>query len=128
MYCVTDTHALVWYLSDDARLSARGRAVFASAEHGDIAIVIPAIVLLECIDIFDKKKVRFDFQGLILKIAESRNFIIAEMNWNLILEVERTKGFKDLHDRVIVATAKLFGAPLLSRDRIIRQVYRKTIW
>lgn len=128
MYCVTDTHALLWYLTDDARLSAQGRSVFVSAERGEVAIVIPAMVFLECIDIFDKKKVRFDFQGLLLKIAESRNFIIAEVNWNLILEVERTKGFKDLHDRIIVATAKLFDAPLLSRDKMIHRVYEKTIW
>ncbi len=128
MYCVTDTHALLWYVTSDTRLSAQGYSIFASAEKGEIAIVVPAMVLLECIDVFDKKKVRFDFQGLILKIAESRNFIIAELNWNLILEVERTKGFRDIHDRIIVATARLFDAPLLSRDRIIRRVYGKTIW
>ena len=128
MYCVADTHALVWFLADDARLSAHARTIFAFAESGDITIVIPAVVFLECLDVFEKKKVKYDFQGLILKVAESRNFIIAELNWNLILEVERTKGFKDLHDRVIVATALLFDAPLLSRDRIIRGVYEKTVW
>lgn len=79
-------------------------------------------------DVFEKGRVRFDFQSLMLRIANARNFIIAELNWNLILEVERTKGFRDLHDRVIVATARLFDAPLLSRDKIIRRLYTKTVW
>ncbi len=128
MYCVADTHALVWYLTDDQKLSSKARSLFLSSERGEITIVIPAIVFLECLDIFEKKKVQYDFQRLVLRISESRNFIIAELNWNLILEVERTKGFKDLHDRVIVATARLFDAPLLSRDRIIQRVYEKTVW
>jgi len=128
MYCVADTHALVWYLTHDQKLSSKARSLFLSSERGEITIVIPAIVFLECLDIFEKKKVQYDFQRLVLRISESRNFIIAELNWNLILEVERTKGFKDLHDRVIVATARLFDAPLLSRDRIIQRVYEKTVW
>ena len=35
MYCVTDTHALLWYVTGDTRLSARGRFIFTSAEKGE---------------------------------------------------------------------------------------------
>jgi len=35
MYCVTDTHALLWYVTGDTRLSVRGRFIFASAEKGE---------------------------------------------------------------------------------------------
>lgn len=128
MYAVTDTHTLVWYLADDSRLSSKVHAVLHSAEKGEATIIVPAVVFLECLDIFEKERVHFDFQGLILKVSQSRNFVIAELNWSLILEVERTKGFKDLHDRVIVATAKLFDAPLLSRDKLIHRLYAKTVW
>ncbi|MEK7208184.1 MAG: PIN domain-containing protein [Patescibacteria group bacterium] len=128
MYIVCDTHALLWHLADDRKLSAHARTVFDAIERGENVLVIPSIVLLECLDIFEKKKVQYGFQRLVLKITGSRNFMISDLNWNLILETERTRGFKDLHDRVIVATARLFDAELLSRDRIVRRLFDKTVW
>ncbi|TSC57065.1 MAG: PilT protein domain-containing protein [Parcubacteria group bacterium Greene0416_79] len=128
MYCCVDTHTLIWYLTSDRRLSLHAESFLSRAEAGELTMVISPIVLLECMDIFEKGKARFDFQALMLRIANARNLVIASVDWNLILEVERTKGFKDLHDRVVVATARLFDAPLLSRDRIIRRLYTKTVW
>lgn len=128
MYCVIDTHTLIWYLTGDRRLSVRAESFLSNAENGELIIVIPTLVLLECMDVFEKGRVRFNFQALVLRLTNARNFIIADLDWNLVLEVERTKGFKDLHDRVIVATARLFDAPLLSRDKIIRRLYPKTVW
>lgn len=98
------------------------------SEQGKATIIVPAIVILECIDILDKKKVDLDFEEIILKIAQSDNFIISEINWSLILEINKTKGLKDIHDRVIVATAKIFNAKLISKDKIIKNFYQNTIW
>jgi PIN domain nuclease of toxin-antitoxin system len=87
-----------------------------------------SIVLLECIDIFDKKKVDLSFEEIVLKIFQATNFIFSEINWSLILEVNKTKGLKNLHDRIIVATAKIFDAFLISKDKTIRKFYKRTIW
>ncbi len=128
MYYVVDTHAFIWYLTDSSRLSQKARKIFELGDQGKAILVIPAIVLLECIDIFDKKKVSLRFDEVLAKITHAENFLISEVNLGLLLETNRLKGFVDLHDRVIVATAKLFDAPLVSRDRMIRQCYSKTIW
>lgn len=128
MYYVADTHAFLWYLIDSPKLSKKARAVFDSCEKGEAVIIIPAIVLLECIDVFDKKKVALNFDDMVLKIANSNNFIFSEINWSLILETNKVKGLKDLHDRVIVATARIFDAPLVSKDKIIKSFYKKIVW
>ncbi len=128
MYYVTDTHSFLWYLADSPQLSQKARAVFDACDRGEITIIIPAIVLLESIDIFDKKKIDLDFEGLISKISQANNFIFSEINWSLILEINKIKGLKDLHDRAIVATAKVFEASLISRDKTIRNFYERTIW
>jgi PIN domain nuclease of toxin-antitoxin system len=44
---VTDTHALLWYLSNDLALSALALDLFRQADTGLTEIVIPSIVLLE---------------------------------------------------------------------------------
>jgi PIN domain nuclease of toxin-antitoxin system len=33
-----------------------------------------------------------------------------------------------MHDRIIIATAKLFDANLISKDKEIKKIYPKTIW
>jgi PIN domain nuclease of toxin-antitoxin system len=113
---------------DSPKLSQGARAIFDACERGEAVIIIPAIVLLECIDIFDKKKVNLNFEEIVLKILQANNFIFSEINWSLILEVNKIKGLKDLHDRIIVATAKIFDAFLISKDRMIEKFYKRTIW
>ena len=92
MYYVVDTHAFIWYLADDSKLSRSARDIFDAAGRGEITLIIPAVVLLECIDIFDKKKVRLSFEELILKLSQANNFIVSEITWTLILETNRVKG------------------------------------
>lgn len=128
MYYVTDTHSFLWYLIDSPELSRKARAIFDSCDQGKATIILPAIVLLECIDVFDKKKIDLKFGDLIPKILQASNFIFAEINWSLILEVNKIKGLKDLHDRIIVATAKIFDAQLISKDRAIKNIYKRTVW
>ena len=48
MYYVADTHAFIWYLTDDTKLSRIARDIFGSADKGEAVIIVPAIVLLEC--------------------------------------------------------------------------------
>jgi PIN domain nuclease of toxin-antitoxin system len=128
MYYVTDTHSFLWYLTNSPKLSPKARAIFNSCDQGKATIIIPAIVLLECIDIFDKKKIDLDFEDIVSKILQASNFIFSEINWSLVLEVNKVKGLRDLHDRVIVATARVFDASLISRDKIIKIFYKRTAW
>ena len=128
MYYVIDTHAFIWYLSDSPKLSKRAEEVFDICDKGEGVIVIPSLVLLEVMDILDKKKVDLDFEEIITKINQASNFIISEVNLSLILEANRVKGFKDIYDRVIVATAKIFDADLVSKDKVIKKYYKKIIW
>jgi len=128
MYFVTDTHSFLWYLTSSPKLSKKARAIFGSCDQGEATIIIPAVVLLECIDIFDKKKINLNFEDIVSKILQATNFIFSEINWSLVLEVNKVKGLRDLHDRVIVATARVFDAFLISRDKTIKNFYRRTIW
>lgn len=128
MYFVADTHAFLWYLSDSPKISRKARVIFDSCDRGEATIIISAIVLLESIDILDKKKINLNFDEIIFKILQANNFIFSEIDWSLILKVNKIKGLKDLHDRVLIATAQLFNANLISKDKIIRDFYKETVW
>lgn len=128
MYYVTDTHAFLWYLSNSPKLSSKARALFDSCDKGKATVIVSAIVLLETIDILDKKKINLNFDEIAFKILQASNFIFSEIDWSLVLKINKTKGPKDLHDRVLISTAQLFGAPLISKDKSIRDFYREIIW
>ena len=51
---VTDTHALLWYLSGSERLGVAARQAFDQVVNGQGEVVIPAIVIAEFIRIAEK--------------------------------------------------------------------------
>lgn len=117
MLYVTDTHALVWYII--GKLHDKVDAVFKSAEAGEATIFIPTIVLAECLYLVENEKIKLDFDDLLGRIEMSRNFIPASFNFQVMKLLPET-GLKELHDRIIVATAKILNAKLITKDRKIR--------
>lgn len=51
---VTDAHALVWYLEDDARLGPQARQAFDACDRGEALIFVPAICLVELVYLQEK--------------------------------------------------------------------------
>ena len=117
MLYVTDTHALVWYII--GKLHDKVDAVFKSAEAGEATIFIPTIVLAECLYLVENEKIKLDFDDLLGRIEMSRNFIPASFNFQVMKLLPETR-LKELHDRIIVATAKILNAKLITKDRQIR--------
>ena len=44
---VTDTHSIVWYMTDDPRLSIEAKRTFEKVDGGQDYIFIPCIVFFE---------------------------------------------------------------------------------
>lgn len=53
---VTDTHSFLWFLTRDKRLSSKAREIFRLCDQGAEIIVIPSIVLLECLYVCEKRR------------------------------------------------------------------------
>ena len=127
MKYVVDTHSLVWYFSKDERLSDKVKNILREAELGRNEIIIPTIVLLEAIDIQEKKKVVFKMEEFFNFIEAKENFKIADLNLPLIKQISgKIKGL-DLHDRVIIIISKIYKGIILTKDLKIKK-FTKTIW
>jgi predicted nucleic acid-binding protein len=46
---VTDTHALLWYLTEDKQLGKKALKIFEKADKGEAEIIIPTTVLAEAL-------------------------------------------------------------------------------
>lgn len=118
MIFVADTHALVKYLL--GILPKKADDVFRSSEKGETAIFIPTIVLAECYYLIQDKTIELDFEELIRRIETSDNFSVAPFTFE-ILKLFPAIGIKEIHDKIIVATAKHLNAAVITRDEAIKK-------
>lgn len=127
MKYIVDTHSLVWYFVKDKRLSNKVKKILQEAEQGREEIILPAIVLLEAIDIQEKKKIRFNLKRLFDFIEAKENFTVLELDFVQIKELARVGRGLDLHNRIIFTIAKLFNGVILTKDKELKKL-AKTIW
>lgn len=118
MRYVIDTHALIGYIED--RLPGRIDKIFESAEKGNSTIFVPTIVLSECQHMIYKEKIDLDFGSLLNRIKMEKKFIPVVLDLE-ILELLPEIELKEIHDRIIVATAEKLNAKLITKDREIRK-------
>ncbi len=129
MNFVADTHALIWWFIESQKLSLKVSEIFEKCESGDNLIFIPSIVITESLSIFDKKRVTFNFRSLFRKIHTSDNFIIIPLDVNVLQKMIDLKEIPELHDKIIVATAKQLKVPILTKDKILQKFPGiKSIW
>lgn len=123
----TDTHSLLWFLTNDSRLGPRAKEIFRRCDRGEVIIIIPSIVLLESLYLCEKRKIEVSFLSVIKMIEQGPNYRIYPLNKDVV--VRCMIKLKDPHDRIIVATAQLLNIPLITKDEHIKNSgVVPTIW
>ena len=126
---LADTHSLCWYFTEDKRLSSRALKIFASSEKGRFKILIPTIVLAEIFYISEKRKIKISFEKVLDRIGQGTNFEIIDLNLEVIEELKNIGDTLEMHDRIILATAKLYSAIILTKDKEIKNLGEiETVW
>ena len=124
MKAILDTHALFWYLTGDNKLSATAKSAIESYE----TVIIPTIVLLEAFEICFAKN-RVDLFDRFLDSLPTDTLMIYPLDSSLVkIYTQIPKGKIDMHDRIILATAKSLDLPIITKDRELSKIYLNTIW
>ena len=128
MNFVTDTHALLWWFTNNPKISTAASAIFEKCENGENIIFVPSIVIAEALSIFDKKRVSFDFKNLFKKINDSDNFRLIALDYPVLKKMVSLKDIPELHDKII-ATAKYLNLPIITKDETLQNFATvETIW
>ncbi|HEX4611235.1 MAG TPA: PIN domain-containing protein [Urbifossiella sp.] len=123
-----DTHAAIWFLENDRRLTAAAAGALDKAER----ILLPSICLVEITYLVEKG--RLEEAVLPRLYAEldnpSTTLFLAPLDLGVVLALQRISRLDvpDLPDRVIAATARHYCVPPVTRDRVIRASGVETIW
>jgi predicted nucleic acid-binding protein len=117
---VADTHALIWHLTSDSRLSPAARAAFEDADNGRGVIWIPGVVLVEVVYLVERARFPSALITQMLDLIDPPNdsYPLVPLDVGVIRALQTVDRDKvpDMPDRIVVASAKYLELPLLSKD------------
>jgi PIN domain nuclease of toxin-antitoxin system len=118
---VADTHALVWYLADSQKLSRVAADALGAAE-ADEGILVSAATLIDLWYVVHRATTDLtaDHVSAVEDVLrEVNNVHLVEIDAHVVACFGETDGLRDPWDRLIVATALSYEAPLVTRDRAV---------
>jgi PIN domain nuclease of toxin-antitoxin system len=129
---VADTHAALWHLFDDARLSAAAEGFINEAAAARRKIAISTISLAEVVYLIEKNRLPSSAYDELTQVLADPEHVFTEAVFTAAIvqamrQVPRDE-VPDMPDRMVAATAVYFDVPVISRDRRIRAASLKTIW
>ena len=122
---VSDTHALYWHLTNDPRLSPAARQAFLDADTGVHRIFVPGIALIEMIYPVGRGRLELEPVERLLDLLEGDDgsYAVAALNQDTARALRHVlrNAVPDMPDRIIVATSRQRGLPLIIRDERMRR-------
>ena len=116
---VTDTQALVKFMMGKKVINDRSHQAFLSADKAESTIIIPAIVLMEVLYLFEKNRIDISlFQTD--DLLKSQNYQFEPLSLEILKTASEITDIPELHDRLIAATARYLDLPLITNDPVIR--------
>jgi PIN domain nuclease of toxin-antitoxin system len=129
---VADTHAALWYLFGDPRLSVPAKTFIDQAAGAGRKVVLSVISLAEILYLIEKNRLPFSAYEKLRQALGVVDYVIDEVPLTTgIVEAMRQVprvDVPDMPDRIVAATGVCFGVPLISRDGRIRASNIQTVW
>jgi predicted nucleic acid-binding protein len=116
---VTDTQALVRFLSGGKGISKAADLIFSRADEGENTIVIPAVVLFEIGYLHERGRIAVSVKDLRAVLEDSLNYREEKLSLEIIESSFAITDIPELHDRLIAGTARHLRLPLLTNDPVI---------
>jgi len=116
---VTDTQAIIKFMMGKKVIDEKSHRIFLSAERGESIIIIPAVVLMEMLYLFEKNRIEISlFQTE--DLMKSSNYQFEPLTLEILKTASEITDIPELHDRLIAATARYFNIPIITNDPVIR--------
>jgi len=131
---VLDTHAVIWWVNDDGRLSAKaGKAIKRELTREDGKILISSITAWEIALLVEKGRLTLtmDVSDWLKLVQDIESVHFDPLDNDIAVQSVRLPGefHPDPADRIITALARHHAVSIVTCDTKIREYkYVKTIW
>ncbi len=128
-----DTHVLIWWVSDPGRLSERARNSIEQERQVDGGLLVSCITTWEISLLVSRSRLalRISAEDYIRELDRIDAIRFVPITNNIALQSNNLPSLlhRDPADRMIIATARGFGCPLVTYDEKIRNYpHVETIW
>jgi PIN domain nuclease of toxin-antitoxin system len=129
MEYLADTVAIVRHLRNHPALGSEAARILREADEGVHHVFLSAITLMEVLYLSEAERIDIPLTELVGTVSSGRNYEIVPVDADVILAAVDIDDVPELHDRVIVATARYLGVPILTGDQVIAASrYAQTLW
>jgi len=124
MSCLLDTVAVVRHFLQRKNIGKAASEILAHPDETTFYISI--ISLMEILYLSEKKRIALTLDKTLEEINTRDNYELVNLDRE-ILRVAQSLHFHELHDRLILATTKYLGIPVLSSDHKFSEVKGITV-
>ena len=117
---VADTQALIKFMVGQKVIDEECHRVFLSADQGKNTIIIPAVVLMEVLYLFEKNRIKIDLIQT-EDLLKSKNYQFEPLSLEILKTASEITDIPELHDRLIAATARYLDIPIITNDPVIKK-------
>ena len=90
-------------------------------------VFLPTIVLLEAFHVSKKLNFEKEFRKFLSDLPSAK-FRTLSLDINIVNDYINLEDGLEIHDRVIVSSAKLLNLHVVTKDAKISDIYEKVIW
>lgn len=121
MKYLLDTNAVIRHFAQTAKLGIKAKEIIALAEKDQHRLFVSVISLMEIMYLAEKNRIPLTLSEVLDNLASKTCYSVVDFNVDILKEAEKIQ-FYELHDRLILATAKLLGTPVISSDQEFKTV------
>lgn len=118
---MADTHSLIWAFHKPSKLGENARRIFEEVANGETKLLIPVIVLAELIFTIENKPIKADLDKILTAINDSPNIEFVDFDYESALKLRDLTVIPEMRDRMIVVSAILSNAVLITFDQTITE-------
>jgi PIN domain nuclease of toxin-antitoxin system len=121
MQYLLDTVTLVRHFTGTGKLGQGASQILDAIEESNDSLFVSVVSLMEIMYLAEKNRIEINLSETLDLIEASAKYTIIDLSPD-ILRVAETIEFHELHDRLILATAKWLGVKIISSDSELRKV------
>jgi len=112
---VTDTQALVKFMMGRKVINDVCHQAFLDADQGKNVIIVPAVVLMEVMYLFEKNRIDVNLLQA-EELMQSENYQFEPLSLEILKVASEITDIPELHDRLIASTARYLDLPIITND------------
>ncbi len=128
MKYLLDTHAFIWFVTDDGKLSSKARSIIKDS-HNEVYFSAASAWEMSIKIKLGRLTIQEELEPFIIKQLSENNFGALAIN---VLHSIYTSKLPDIHkdpfDRMIIAQSKIEDMPLISKDNNIKKYNVPVLW